>query len=98
MHKSTEANSSLLRPHLHINLKLCQEALKMLQGTHFGAHTVRLLGGRSSASKQALQSQYNGGYYGYRQGHETYECAQVPRDPGLMGILLHDLRMKTGYH
>ncbi|GKA06802.1 hypothetical protein Tco_0686026 [Tanacetum coccineum] len=57
----------------------------MLQGTHFGAYTVRLSRGRSPASKQpqALQSQYNGGYYGYRQGHETYECAQVAQDPGI---------------
>nr|GEV14868.1 reverse transcriptase domain-containing protein [Tanacetum cinerariifolium] len=39
--------------------------------------------GAPSVQPQALQSQYNGGYYGYLQGHETYERAQVARDPSM---------------
>lgn len=57
----------------------------MLQGTQFGGQTVRLSWGRSPASKQPQveQSQFNGGYYGYGQGYETYGYAPVAQDPAM---------------
>ncbi|KAI3495204.1 hypothetical protein L1887_37434 [Cichorium endivia] len=60
-----------------------EEALRMLQGTQFGGQTVRLSWGRSPSNKQPQvdQSQYNGGYYGYGQGYETYGYAPVAQDP-----------------
>ncbi|GJX76966.1 polyadenylate-binding protein RBP45-like protein [Tanacetum coccineum] len=62
-----------------------EEALRMLQGTQFGGQTVRLSWGRSPASKQPQveQSQFNGGYYGYGQGYETYGYAPVAQDPAM---------------
>lgn len=32
---------------------------------------------------QVEQSQYNGGYYGYGQGYETYGYAPVAQDPAM---------------
>ncbi|XP_024992739.1 polyadenylate-binding protein RBP45-like isoform X2 [Cynara cardunculus var. scolymus] len=60
-----------------------EEALRMLQGTQFGGQTVRLSWGRSPSNKQPQvdQSQYNGGYYGYGQGYETYGYAPVAQEP-----------------
>ncbi|KVH89625.1 Nucleotide-binding, alpha-beta plait [Cynara cardunculus var. scolymus] len=66
-----------------IQLSCAEEALRMLQGTQFGGQTVRLSWGRSPSNKQPQvdQSQYNGGYYGYGQGYETYGYAPVAQEP-----------------
>lgn len=62
-----------------------EEALRMLQGTQLGGQTVRLSWGRSPANKQPQveQNQWNGGYYGYGQGYETYGYAPAAQDPNI---------------
>ncbi|XP_076923029.1 polyadenylate-binding protein RBP45-like isoform X1 [Bidens hawaiensis] len=68
-----------------VDRSCAEEALRVLQGTQFGGQTVRLSWGRSPSNKQPQveQSQYNGGYYGYGQGYETYGYAPVAQDPSM---------------
>ncbi|PKI51655.1 hypothetical protein CRG98_027957 [Punica granatum] len=54
----------------------------MLNGTQLGGQSIRLSWGRSPSNKQVQpeQGQWNGGYYGYPQGYETYGYAPPPQD------------------
>ncbi|THG11825.1 hypothetical protein TEA_021139 [Camellia sinensis var. sinensis] len=70
-----------------------EEALRMLNGTQLGGQKIRLSWGRSPSSKQFPSvgfvqsqpdpSQWNGGYYGYTPGYETYGYAAAAQDPNL---------------
>ncbi|KAL2523992.1 Polyadenylate-binding protein RBP45B [Abeliophyllum distichum] len=61
------------------------EALRMLNGTQLGGQSIRLSWGRSPSNRQpqADQNQWNGGYYGYAPGYETYGYAPPAQDPNL---------------
>ncbi|XP_008796097.2 polyadenylate-binding protein RBP45 [Phoenix dactylifera] len=61
-----------------------EEALQMLNGTQLGGQNIRLSWGRSPANKQPQQdsTQWNGSYYGYTQGYDTYGYAP-PQDPNM---------------
>ncbi|KAF8410719.1 hypothetical protein HHK36_003256 [Tetracentron sinense] len=75
------------------NRACAEEALLMLNGTQLGGQNIRLSWGRSPSNKQdtsvgAVQpqpdpNQWNGGYYGYTQGYETYGYAPPPQDPNM---------------
>nr|XP_010923889.2 polyadenylate-binding protein RBP45 [Elaeis guineensis] len=62
-----------------------EEALRMLNGTQLGGQNIRLSWGRSPANKQPQQdpNQWNGSYYGYAQGYDTYGYAPPPQDPNM---------------
>ncbi|XAR53779.1 hypothetical protein NMG60_11022460 [Bertholletia excelsa] len=62
-----------------------EEALRMLNGTQLGGQNIRLSWGRSPSNKQPQMdpNQWNGGYYGYPQGYETYGYAAATQDPNL---------------
>ncbi|KAL7213503.1 hypothetical protein ACSBR2_016100 [Camellia fascicularis] len=62
-----------------------EEALRMLNGTQLGGQKIRLSWGRSPSSKQSQPdpNQWNGGYYGYTPGYETYGYAAAAQDPNL---------------
>ncbi|KAL6990796.1 Polyadenylate-binding protein rbp45 [Sarracenia purpurea var. burkii] len=62
-----------------------EEALRMLNGTQLGGQNIRLSWGRSPSNKQTQldPNQWNGGYYGYPQGYETYGYTAATQDPNL---------------
>ncbi|PON38410.1 Splicing factor-like protein [Parasponia andersonii] len=62
-----------------------EEALRLLNGTPLGGQNIRLSWGRSPSNKQPHQegNQWNGGYYGYAQGHEGYGYPPVSQDPNV---------------
>uniref|UniRef100_A0A5B7AQQ6 RRM domain-containing protein n=1 Tax=Davidia involucrata TaxID=16924 RepID=A0A5B7AQQ6_DAVIN len=62
-----------------------EEALRMLNGTQLGGQNIRLSWGRSPSNKQTQvdPNQWNGGYYGYAPGYETYGYAPAAQDPNL---------------
>ncbi|XP_059624111.1 polyadenylate-binding protein RBP45-like [Cornus florida] len=62
-----------------------EEALRMLNGTQLGGQNVRLSWGRSPSNKQVQvdPNQWNGGYYGYARGYETYGYTPAAQDPNL---------------
>ncbi|XP_031400641.1 polyadenylate-binding protein RBP45C-like [Punica granatum] len=65
-----------------VNRSCAEQALAMLNGTQLGGQSIRLSWGRSPSNKQVQpeQGQWNGGYYGYPQGYETYGYAPPPQD------------------
>ncbi|XP_042478309.1 polyadenylate-binding protein RBP45-like isoform X3 [Macadamia integrifolia] len=73
------------------NRACAEEALLMLNGTQLGGQNIRLSWGRSPSNRQAQaqaqaqpdQNQWNGGYYGYAQGYESYGYAPAPQDPNM---------------
>uniref|UniRef100_A0A5B7AT71 Putative polyadenylate-binding protein RBP45 n=1 Tax=Davidia involucrata TaxID=16924 RepID=A0A5B7AT71_DAVIN len=69
-----------------------EEALRMLNGTQLGGQNIRLSWGRSPNKQdssvgvvepQVDPNQWNGGYYGYAPGYETYGYAPAAQDPNL---------------
>ncbi|KAF8409550.1 hypothetical protein HHK36_005628 [Tetracentron sinense] len=75
------------------NRACAEEALLMLNGTPLGGQNIRLSWGRSPSNKQDTSvgvvqpqpdpNQWNGGYYGYAQGYETYGFAPPPQDANM---------------
>ncbi|GLT64088.1 hypothetical protein SLA2020_366010 [Shorea laevis] len=71
-----------------VDRSCAEEALRMLNGTQLGGQNIRLSWGRSPSNKQAPQpdpNQWNGAYYGYAYGHESYGFAPAPQDPNMYG-------------
>lgn len=76
-----------------VNRSCAEEALRMLNGTQLGGQNIRLSWGRTPSNKQDPsagsvqsqqdQNQWSGGYYGYRQGYESYGYAPPPQDPNM---------------
>ncbi|KAJ0983137.1 hypothetical protein J5N97_011392 [Dioscorea zingiberensis] len=61
-----------------------EEALKLLHGTLLGGQNIRLSWGRSpNKQPQHDSNQWNGNYYGYAQGYDTYGYAPPPQDPNM---------------
>ncbi|XP_072951442.1 polyadenylate-binding protein RBP45-like isoform X2 [Typha angustifolia] len=63
-----------------------EEAIRLQNGTQLGGQNIRLSWGRSPTNKQPQQdpNQWNGNYYGYPQGYDTYGYAP-PQDPNMYG-------------
>ncbi|XP_018808205.1 polyadenylate-binding protein RBP45-like isoform X1 [Juglans regia] len=71
-----------------VDRSCAEEALRMLNGTQLGGQSIRLSWGRSPSNKQVLQpdpNQWNGGYYGYAYGQESYGYAPAAQDPNMYG-------------
>ncbi|KAK9268012.1 hypothetical protein L1049_010451 [Liquidambar formosana] len=79
---------------VQFNERSCaEEALRGLDGTQLGGQNIRLSWGRSPSNKQDSSvgvvqpqpdpNQWNGGYYGYPQGYETYGYAPAPQDANM---------------
>ncbi|KAK4773742.1 hypothetical protein SAY87_028761 [Trapa incisa] len=68
-----------------VDRSCAEQALAMLNGTQLGGQNIRLSWGRSPSNKQVQPepTQWNGGYYGYPQGYETYGYAPPPQDPNI---------------
>ncbi|XP_073005026.1 polyadenylate-binding protein RBP45-like [Typha latifolia] len=68
------------------NRACAEEAIRVLNGSQLGGQNIRLSWGRSPANKQPQQdpNQWNGSYYGYAQGYDTYGgYAPPPQDPNM---------------
>ncbi|KAJ7960758.1 Polyadenylate-binding protein [Quillaja saponaria] len=74
------------------NRACAEQALSILNGTQLVGQSIRLSWGRSPSNKQDIsinvqaqtdQAQWNGAYYGYTQGYDSYGYAPPTQDPNM---------------